>query len=230
MFRVVAAADQRGRKDEGDAQFPPLLGIAFEDVGMDVALHWVVLLGRAHVLPDGHDVASRGGEIGQYAVHFLIRFPKPDHQAALADAPGFLDAAQELKALLIVGLRPDAAVMRGRGFHIVVDDVGLGVHDGSQGLAAAAKIGDEHFDGGAGFAAVPDSPDGCREVGRSAVRQVVPRHGRHHGMAQAEGRRCLAHAGGLFGVGRVDDAAADVAEGTVAGAGVAEDEERGGLA
>lgn len=62
------------------------------------------------------------------------------------------------------------------------------------------------------------------------VRQVVPRHGRHHGMAQAEGRRCLAHAGGLFGVGRVDDAAADVAEGTVAGAGVAEDEERGGLA
>ena len=154
-------------------------------------------------------VASRGGEIGQYAVHFLIRFPKPDHQAALADAPGFLDAAQELKALLIVGLRPDAAVMRGRGFHIVVDDVGLGVHDGSQGLAAAAKIGDEHFDGGTGFAAVPDSPDGCREVGRSAVRQVVPRHGRHHGMAQAEGRRCLAHAGGLFGVGREDDAAAD---------------------
>ncbi len=49
-------------------------------------------------------------------------------------------------------------------------------------------------------------------------------------MAQAEGRRCLAHAGGLFGVGREDDAAADVAEGTVAGAGVAEDEERGGLA
>ena len=49
-------------------------------------------------------------------------------------------------------------------------------------------------------------------------------------MAQAEGRRCLAHTGGLFGVGRVDDAAADVAEGTVAGAGVAEDEERGGLA
>ena len=39
----------------------------------------------------------------------------------------------------------------------MVDDVGLGVHDGSQGLAAAAKIGDEHFDGGAGFAAVPDS-------------------------------------------------------------------------
>ena len=120
--------------------------------------------------------------------------------------------------------------MRGRGFHIMVDDVGLGVHDGLQGLAAAAKVGDEHFDGGTGFAAVPDGPDSCREVGRSAVRQVVPRHGRHHGMAQAEGRRCLAHAGGLFGIGGEDDAAADVAEGAVAGAGVAEDEERGGLA
>ena len=76
----------------------------------------MVLLGRAHVLPDGHDVASRGGEIGQYAEHFLIRFPKPDHQAALADAPGFLDAAQELKALLIVGLRPGCGCNARAGF------------------------------------------------------------------------------------------------------------------
>lgn len=73
-------------------------------------------------------------------------------------------------------------------------------------------------------------PDGLPRSGPIRRPQVVPRHGRHHGMAQAEGCRCLAHAGGLFGIGREDDAAADVAEGAVAGAGVAEDEERGGLA
>lgn len=45
-------------------------------------------------------------------------------------------------------------------------------------------------------------------------------------MAQAQCRGCPAHAGGFAGIGRQHRAAADVAEGAAAGAGIAEDKER----
>ena len=230
LLRIVAAAHQRRGEHEGDAQLPPLAGVCREHVGMHIALHLRVTARRPHVLADGHDVAPDGGQIFQHAADLPVGLAQAHHQAALADVPAFPHPPQQLQALGIVRLRPDAGIVGGRGLHIVVDDMGPGSHDRAQGRLVAPEIRDQDLDGGTGSVAPADGLDGGREMRRAAVGQVVARHGGHHGMAQPQGRRGPAHAGGLVRVRLADRAVADIAEGAPAGAGIAKDEERGGLA
>lgn len=110
-----------------------------------------------------------------------------------ADAPGFLTRRRSSSYLLIVGLRPDAGCNARAGFHIMVDDVGSASMTVCRPRGLPRKSGMSTSMVGQ---VSPPSRMACREGAKWADPPSVrsSRHGRHHGMAQAEGRR-LAHAG-----------------------------------
>ena len=102
------------------------------------------------VLADGHNGAACRVQVFDHLKHLLVCFAKAHHQPAFGGHAAVVDSAQQLEALCVVGLRAHLGVERGVGFHIVVDDVGLGVHDRAQGIAVALKIGDKHLNGALG--------------------------------------------------------------------------------
>ena len=118
---------------------------------------------------------------------------------------------------------------RRTGLDVVVEGVGLGVHDLLESVAVALKIGNEHLDLGVGHPAA-DLADGLREDERAAVREIVSVDRRDYGVAQPHLLYGVGHADGFEQVYSFGLAGVDGAVGACAGADVAKDHECGGAA
>ena len=121
---------------------------------------------RVHVALDGQ-VAGRGRQVLAQRQHFdavrphvahdvqdfIVGFTQSDHQAALGRHVGEqrLEFLQQVQAELVIAAGPGFLVQTRHGLQVVVHDIGrCGFQDVEGAVVAAAEIGYQDFDLGAG--------------------------------------------------------------------------------
>src|SRR5690606_14181781 len=142
--------------------------------------------------------------------------------------PGLLGVLQDPEADGVLALAPDVSLKPGDGLQVVVEDLGGGGQDGVDGSGVAIEVGGEDLGDGSG--APPDGEDATPDVAGAAVGQVVPGDGSDDDVLQAQSGAGLGQAVGLVDRGGLGLPPGDGAEAAGAGADLAEDHERGGLA
>ena len=162
-------------------------------------------------------------------VEFVVGFAEADHQASLGGKALNLGAAEEFERTLVLGLRPNTGILGRNGFDVVVEDVRFGVEDLLEGGPVTGEVGDEDFDRGGGTGDADASDCFGPDVG-TAVREIVASNGGDHAVFEVHASDGFGDALGFAEIGRLRVAGGDVAEGAVACAGVAEDQDGGGAA
>ena len=210
--------------------------VVLEGVGMDVADHREMLRAGAQVLTEGEDGDAVLKEVVHGLEELVFFFAEAEHEAALggdfaAELDGhFLGAFQDVEAARIHGA---AAHERGEalhGFEVVIEDVGLGLEHGEEGVVLAVEVGHEDLDGDAGLGGAHGF-DGLCEVIRATVHDVVTSDGGDDDVVQLHALHGLGHALGFVRFERERFGGLDGAKATGAGAAVARDHEgRGALA
>jgi hypothetical protein len=131
-----------------------------------------------------------------------------------------------LKRLEIAGTGAHGRIEARHGFQIVVEDIGLGFHHCLDRAFLAKKVRCQYLDRGVrcGFT---QAANAFHELRCAAVIKIVTINGRNDNVFQLQFR----HGGSeVLRLHRIDDiglAGLDVAEGTGAGAGIAQDHHRG---
>ncbi len=133
--------------------------------------------------------------------------------------------SQHGERLPVVRLRPHLPVQARDGFHIVVEDVRLGVQHARHGSEITLKVGSENFDASFGKRET-QRPNRGRKVSRAAVEKIVAIHAGDHHVAQAHLPRHPGDVRRLVRIGRAGmPALGDRTESAAARAQVAQDHE-----
>ena len=183
---VVGRANQRPGLDVFDAHgFAEALEFG-ELVGMNVALDGQVFGRGLHVLAESEDVRALRGDILHGGENFVAGFAESQHHAGFCGQPGdkFSGAAEQFERTLVHGTLADLAIQARNGFHVVIQDVGLGGHYRFESVPIAAKIGNQDFDFASGDARA-NFRDGAREDGGATVGLIVAIHGSDDSVTQA---------------------------------------------
>ncbi len=170
-------------------------------------------------------------EIAHHLQHFVSGFAEPEHQARFGGhvRANLLGIAQHVERPFIASAEPHLPVEAGHCFGVVVEDVGMGIHDDVHGGVRALKIGHKHFYFAAGNA-MADGLDGHAEEVGTAIRAIVPIDAGDNGVAQAQSGASFGDAARLIHIDFEWRTLLHGAETAAAGADVAEDHEGGGAA
>lgn len=197
--------------------------------GGDEAGDGELFFGRLEVLAEGQHVAADGSQVGGDVEDFVTLFAEAEHEARLGDHVGgfVFDLLEQVERALVGGVAANDFVEPWNRFGVVVVNVGLGFDDAADGLAAAAEVGGEHFDGGSCFLA--DGDDRFVEVFGSAIGEVVAGDAGDDDVFQAETQGGFGDAFWLINFDGLGLAAVDGAEAAGASADRAENHEGGRL-
>ncbi len=193
---MIAAAGEWGGFDVADAHALADLLPPVELGGLGPTRHWQVVGRGPQVLTDGDDVHPDAGQVGQQTLDFADGFAEADHEAALRRETGLLRHGQHAEAARITGAGPNGALKAGHGLDVVVEHVGWGSEQQTEGIGLAVRIADEGLDRG-GRAGLTDGRDARRNMGHPTVGQVVARHHRYHRVVQSHLRNGGGHPLGL---------------------------------
>jgi len=190
-----------------------------------------MFLRGAQVLAEREDLDMVGAKVAHHLFHFVQVFAEAEHQAGLGGDEGAraMREGQHVERTLVARAEPDLAIEARDGLDVVVEDVGVRVHDNFHGVARALEVGDEDFDLAA-WDALANGLDGEGEEFGAAVLTVVTIHAGDDGVAEAEGGAGFGDAAGFVEIDRERCAFLDRAEPAAAGADVAENHEGGGAA
>jgi hypothetical protein len=224
---VVGGANQGAGFDVLEAHFFAEVFEFGELVGMQEAVDGKMFRRRLQVLAESKDVSALRGDVLHRSQRFFARFTETQHHSCFRGQirRGFARATEKLERALVDGAFADLAIETRHGFHVVVQDVGLGAEYDVERGPMAAEIGDQDFDAAAGdtFA---DAPDGACENRGAAVGLVVAIHGSDDGVAQAHSFNGFGDALGFVFFRRTEGLTArDGAEAAGARADIAEDHE-----
>ena len=115
--------------------------------------------GRGEVLAEGQEGDAGDAEVAESGQEVVFGFAQAQHEAGFGAGAAVGGGAEDGQGSGVGGLGADDGMEAGRGFEVVVEDVGAGVEDGLEGAKVAAEVGDEDFGGG--------------EIGRASCRERV---------------------------------------------------------
>ena len=199
-----------------------------ELVGMVVARHHRVVLGRAQVLAERQDRDAHLAQILEHLHDLVLFFAEAHHHAGLGGNVRRVRAGaiEQFEQARVLAARADRAIQARHGFRVVVQHVGPRVEHGLKGCRLALEIRNQHFDAALGQPLL-DVANGLRKDRRTAIRQVVAIHRGDDGVLQRHLFDGFADAARLVDVERGRLAVRHRAVGAGARADVAEDHERG---
>ena len=205
-----------------------LFAVDLELRGFHVAHHLGVPGAGPQVLAHGEEVHLCGAQVVHHAEHLASCFSEAQHQARLGEGAGkrAFGTGQQVHGVAVTGSRADLSIAAGHRFHVVVIDVGPSRGHHRERPRLVAKVRGQHLDAGGGTRRAY-RPDAGREVGGTAVGEIVAVHRGDHHVSQPEFGDRGRQAGGLVGVHRIGTAGVDVAERAGARAGAPQNHHAG---
>ena len=214
-----------------------LLAHLGELVGVVVALDREVLHRRPQVLAKREDVAIDRAQVHERLAQLRPRLSQPDHDRRLGVDRGGSGRPAEFARVRLRPLEnaersvvssslPDRLLQPRDRLDVVVEDVRPCRHHRPERRLLSVEVGDQDLDAHAG-ARVAQAPDRVGEDARAAVGQIVAGHACDHDVIEAQAADGLGHAARLVQVVDGGPVRLDRAEPAGAGAGVAEDHDRG---
>jgi len=196
-----------------------------------VAVDGDVLAAGLEILPNCKNVNTPTVHVPDNVVDLVEIFTEADHQARFGESvwvelPG---VGESLFRPEIVALGLDIAEEARDGLDIVVEDLGIGLHDDVEGFDAAFEIGDQDFDSAFG-GKLADVLDEHGEDGGAAVAAVIAVYGGDDSVLELHIADCFCGAEGFLPVDGWGAAVLDITEAAGAGADIAKDQESGGAA
>ena len=113
-----------------------------ELLGGHVAIDRHVVPGGPQVLPEGEDLNADLDRIVQELLHIIAPLAEPEHDARLDEhiAVQLAGVGEHPERSVVPGTGPYGPVEPSYGLHVVVEDLGTRIHDGSHGIEVAPKV------------------------------------------------------------------------------------------
>ncbi|ENN87038.1 hypothetical protein RHSP_12697 [Rhizobium freirei PRF 81] len=233
-FEIVAGM-MRGARQRARRHHEEALGVSHGLVGLelfrrDEAHHLVMLARRLQILADGQEVDVGCAQVVHQLQHFVAFFAEAHHDARLGEHCGvqFLDPLQQANGVEIARTGTNRQVIARHGFHIVIEDVGLGGDDALQCTRLLQEVRRQDLDRGCRRSGT-DRPDHLLKVLGATVFQIITVDRGDDDVAEAHLLDGLGDIFRLRHIERVRLARRDVAEGASTRTDLAHDHEGGVL-
>ena len=186
---------------------------------------------RLQILAAGEEIDTRRAHVVEHLVHLERGFTKPDHQTRFGEdlrTQGF-DLIEQTQRMIIARTRADGRIKPRHGFKIVIVNIGARIDDhldGAPGLVAEIRRQDLDRRFRRVLAQFVDDAD---KLPGAAIDQIITIDRRDDDMFEPQRRRRF---GNMCGFEKIDwprHPGLDVAKGTGARAGIAQDHHRGVL-
>ena len=179
-------------------------------------------------MADGQNIAAGPAQISHHRSDLILLLAEADHDTGFGDDRRLelLDPQQQLERPAVGRLRPHTFIKTGHRLDVVIEHIGALTYDDPESLRVPRKIRGQHLHPGR-RRQTAKSPDGGRELLRSAVGQIIPGDRGDHHIAQPHDPGGLGHTLRLIPLHRPGKTSAHGAETAMPGADRPQDHESG---